>query len=373
MAATGLSVEAQAAPFASSPPRRVVVFVRGLNTRLDSDGSPGSGSLIGTLVEACEAERSDLVFGYVKKALVTRGVPCRSFINYSYDVHVGPRVVDGLFYPAPYGVEETGAHPIADLVDSLDRQLRVYQQRLLPAEALEFVLVGHSLGGVVALDYAQRVMEARETGGGLDQPNVVGVMTINSPVLGVSGEDHVHAMGPRHFGQWASSPVSPMRDFSRLLKSETAKGVLDRWGNPLWETLAHRLAGHGIRSYSIGNAYDCIWRPWACGIPRQWTGVDEATGEWLFDWDLDAGTPQPGGTQLLPGSDGVRIGSSLPAAGPGPCPSWVQDPVEGLSHLDTSPAAGVCIGNRHWAVMRDDPGNRVQEMAEWIKAVLSGP
>jgi pimeloyl-ACP methyl ester carboxylesterase len=329
--------------------------------------------LISAVVESCEAERADLVFGYVKKALVGHGFPCRSFVNYSYELRVGPRVENGLFYPAPYGVADTGAHPLPELVENLNRQLRGYAQRLMPGEPLEFVLVGHSLGGVIALDYAQKVMETRESGNAQDLPKVVAVVTINSPVLGVSREDYAHATGPFHFDRWAVSPVPQMRDFARLLKGETARGVLDRWENPSKENLAHRLATHGIRSFSIGNEHDCLWRPWACGIPRQWADDGEASGEWLFDWDLEAKTPQPGGTQLLPGSEGVPIGSGLPAAGLGPCAAWVQAPTDSASHLDASPVTGACIGNRHWAVMRDDPGNRVQEIAAWIHGVLTGP
>lgn len=342
-------------PGAPITPRRVVVFVPGIATDLTSNQ-------VNPLVDACESPSADPTFGFLKQDLVLNyGFTCADFLNYSYKP--GGDFRNGRFYPAPYQPVDTGQSLQRTSVPLLGSLLATYQQRIGTSQPVELIVVGHSLGGVIALDYARIVAVARQGGRGTSFPNVVAAMTIDSPILGISSADAAAAR--KLFRPFAQFPITQFTDFGRLISNSTAADeVIQRWDDSSWNDLAARLADQGILSYSIGNQYDCLWRPWECGIPREWSAQQK---QWLLNWDL-----QTRNTQRLPGSDGPDVLPGVPlqgVLGGGPCQAWVGGLTQKDAGLDTTIGNATCIRDRHSDVTKDKPGNWRPTLASWISTL----
>jgi CSLREA domain-containing protein len=355
-----------------TPPRRVVVFVRGINSCMNdcvvpADTTAFAGNFIDKIVDECTAPTADNTFGLLKNRLIQDGFAhdsCKNFLNYSYTGSAFFR--NGRFVPRAYSEDDTG-QSIVTSVAQLNAELTFYQQNIGAGEKPQFILVGHSLGGVIALHYAEDVMKAREAGAGSQYPNVIGVMTIDSPVRGISPTDYGRYIDLSHLGTWHASQSVLMNKLALLISTSTAAtDVVGRWNKQSeWGQLSRRLANNGILPYSTGNAYDCMWRPWECGIP----GEKDPGGQWqLLKWESQETGIQ---VQRLPGSDGPDILPILPAA-TFACSSvaftlWDGPLSDGTSKLGNSLDHGKCLANRHAAIIANSTENRNLDLSKWIK------
>ncbi len=134
-----------------------IIFLNGLGCRCD-----------GTLYE-------NMGFEDIRKQLVNSGYSYYDdrFLMYSY---TGGRMERGQWHPNKYTKKDTG-QPIALSVLNLENMMEEFSSAHPYAK---FVLIGHSLGGRVALDYAAAADASQ-------REMIKGVITLNSPLLGAAG------------------------------------------------------------------------------------------------------------------------------------------------------------------------------------------
>ncbi|KAB2951805.1 hypothetical protein F9B85_10970 [Heliorestis acidaminivorans] len=117
---------------------------------------------------------NNMGFHEIRKALTKVGYNLYDdrFLQYSY---LGGEIRKGIWHPRKYSPRDTG-QPMQVSVQALESMIEEFT--LLHEEA-QFLLVGHSLGGRIALDFVSRTNhENRE--------RIKGVVTLNSPLLGSS-------------------------------------------------------------------------------------------------------------------------------------------------------------------------------------------
>lgn len=94
------------------------------------------------------------------------------FLMYSY---TGGKVQQGQWYPNPYNPADTG-QPIQFSITHLKNMIEEFT---FHHPGARYLLVGHSLGGRIAFDYVTKYH--------LEKPGpVIGVVTLNSPLVGTS-------------------------------------------------------------------------------------------------------------------------------------------------------------------------------------------
>lgn len=92
------------------------------------------------------------------------------FLLYSY---VGGKIIDGKWYPEKYTAKDTG-----QAIDiSVERLEYLFEQFSSAHPEAKFILVGHSLGGRIALDFISTALPQY-------RQKVKGVITLNSPLMG---------------------------------------------------------------------------------------------------------------------------------------------------------------------------------------------
>ncbi|HXF52155.1 MAG TPA: alpha/beta fold hydrolase [Dehalococcoidia bacterium] len=236
-----------AAGYCPPPGERVVVFVQGLYTSLE-DGQTGVGPL---------GERR---FATLRQAFRDAGFPDERLLDFSY---AGGRVDDaGRWVPEDYGCLDTD-RPTEASVDRLDAMLRAYREAHPKAG---FVLVGHSLGGYIAFELAER--EAART----DKVGLSAVVTIDAPLLGASADKQVVLDLVECDGKTYAAGADLVR-----LASDPAAQEAQR-------AAARAIRADAIRLATIGNANDCLYYPTPCGLPGPF--VDDRATQTLEGADL---------------------------------------------------------------------------------------
>ena len=212
----------------NEPGTRVVIFVQGLYTTLDEEG---------TQTSFVEEHR----FQTLKASFVEAGYKPEQLLDYSY---AGGAVTnDGVWQPKPYRCALTD-RPAMDSVLVLESMIRDYRERHPKAKV---TLVGHSLGGYIAF-----LAGAREAGRGDGQRiGIDGVVTLDAPLSGASADKKV------------------ILDLIPCEKTYVAGGELlalrNDPGTPAQRAAqATAMAGAGIRLATLGNLRDCLLRTTVC-------------------------------------------------------------------------------------------------------------
>ncbi len=232
----------------SPAPHKVVILVAGLGSSLTAAAASGpcSGSSSWQAIDA---------------ALAADGFSCADTLVYSY---TGSTIdASGTWRPAPYSCYDTGDH-VATSVGELFTLMTTYRVNHPDAQ---FVLIGHSLGGLLALE-ASAEMPAG---------SISSVVTIDSPLKGASR---------RNLEQFTRlvQPFIAYAGCSKVLWDSDAARDIATLHNRKTRQKASRAAtaivqggrGKGFRYMTIGNASDCLWKPVACKIRGKW-GNDSGT------------------------------------------------------------------------------------------------
>jgi len=207
---------------------RVVVFVQGIYTTYDADGTQGT---------ALEPHRFDTI----KAAFVRAGYAPDDLLDFSYDG--GTVAGDGKWRPSSYPCEATD-RPAATNVATLEKMLRDYRAKHPKAH---FALVGHSLGGYVAFLAGARDA-TRPKGQRLEIDSVV---TLDAPLLGASADkktildfvpcEKTYQAGGELVAQDADPNIADIRLFQAVT-----------------------MQGDGVRLATLGNLNDCLWATARC-------------------------------------------------------------------------------------------------------------
>lgn len=226
---------------------RVVVFVQGLYTYLNEDGTQG------TSVE-------DHRFDRMKGAFLEKGYTADDLLDFSYNG--GTVTDDGVWQPNDYPCEATD-RPSATSVARLEEMLAAYREKHPKAH---FTLVGHSLGGYIAFLAASR----DATRSAEERLEIDGVVTLDAPLNGVSADKKL------------------VIDLIPCAKTFQAGGelVADR-ANPdivaLRQQQVEAMRQSGMRVATIGNTRDCLYNTRVCtGLPL----VDDSATQFIENADL---------------------------------------------------------------------------------------
>lgn len=229
---------------APSPPHKVVIFVSGLGS-----------SLTATTASGLCSSAPESSFGAIGAALAGDGFTCADSLLYSYTG--GTVDSSGVWHPTPYGCYDTGNH-VATSVGKLVALMTTY--RTVHPNA-QFVLIGHSLGGLIALDASAKMPVGA----------ILRVVTIDSPLQKVSRHNlkqFTQLVAPfiAYAGcskvLWdsdAARDIATIHNHQTRLKAKGAAAAIVRKGHK-----------RGVRYMTVGNASDCLWKPSACKIGGTW-------------------------------------------------------------------------------------------------------
>ena len=207
----------------------------GLQTRLNTEQFPwerAAGDVYVVLAGGYGGGASP--FDALVAALADRGWRGDHILPFSY---AGGTVGGGAWRPAPYGCEATGA-PLAGSAALLAKMLADHGAAHPGAR---YVVVGHSLGGLVGWTYLQGLRAS-----GAPSP-LVGLVTVDAPLRGVSAEKRLAAM----LGG-CGGPV--LDDFGRLYADAAGLAAV-------WADLAGWARGRGVAVTTIGSDGDCLYAP----------------------------------------------------------------------------------------------------------------
>jgi pimeloyl-ACP methyl ester carboxylesterase len=222
------------AGYCPPPGERVIVFVQGLYTELQ-DGRTGLGPL------------GEHRFATLRQAFRNAGFPDERLLDFSYEG--GAADESGRWIPEDYDCLDTD-RPVTDSVDRLDAMLRTYRAAHPRAG---FVLVGHSLGGYIAFELAEREAARR------DKVGLSAVVTIDAPLLGASADKRAVLDLVACDGKTYAAGAD-------LVRLATGPGLRDAQLEA-----AAAIRADGIRLATLGNASDCLYYPAPCGLPGEFT------------------------------------------------------------------------------------------------------
>ncbi|MDO7788531.1 PGAP1-like alpha/beta domain-containing protein [Desulforamulus aquiferis] len=123
----------------------------------------------------CDGTRyNDMGFEVIRRNMARAGFTFTDnrFLLYSY---TGGKVERGRWYPNKYESKDTG-QPLQISVKNLELLVREYSSSHPKAS---FILIGHSLGGRIAMDFVSSTSEEM-------RKKIGGVVTLNSPLSGAS-------------------------------------------------------------------------------------------------------------------------------------------------------------------------------------------
>jgi hypothetical protein len=246
-------------PPSGPPPRKKVVFLAGVCSSRPDGTQPYAYDFIQlqTLLRNNLGYRDDdfLLYSYNGGSVTAEG---RWHHNaYGRDVPVRR---DFTMRRAPEGSREVS--PLQALHDQLLVEYRLRHPNTT------FVLVGHSLGGVVAMEEVRQVVDSADYEPGL----LSTVITLDSPLRGVTKD--VGAAG--YVGSYID-----------LVEPCVVRGVAS--GRLVWRHLtepeselqgvADRAGAKGVAVVTIGNDRGCLFEPRYCGVPV----AGDIQTQWIFD------------------------------------------------------------------------------------------
>lgn len=169
----------------------------------------------------------------------------------------------GAWHPSPFSCYDTGNHVSAS-VTNLVTLMNSYRTAHPDAQ---FVLIGHSLGGAIALQASAQMPASA----------ISSVVTIDSPLAGASRSNLKHftkLVGPYAALAGCSSVLwnsDAVRDIATLHNKATRQQARNAAAS-----IVKAGQGKGFRYMTVGNKSDCLWKPAACKIRGSWSD-DSAT------------------------------------------------------------------------------------------------
>jgi pimeloyl-ACP methyl ester carboxylesterase len=225
------------------PGTRVVIFVQGIYTTLDEDGTQTSFA-------------EDHRFETLKEAFVAAEYKPEQLLDYSYNGGDVDR--DGVWTPEPYECAITD-RPIIDSVQLLEKMVRDYRKEHPDAHV---TLVGHSLGGYIAFEAGVReAARSKDARIGID-----GVVTIDAPLLGVSADKKTII------------DLAIPCDKTYLAGAELVVARGDASTPARRAEQARAMAAAGVRLATIGNKNDCLWNTAYC-LGGTW--IDDSPSQYV--------------------------------------------------------------------------------------------
>lgn len=229
------------------PGTRVVIFVQGLYTTLDEDGTQTSFA-------------EDHRFQALKQAFLDAKYKPAQLLDYSYNGGAVNRT--GAWTPEHYGCDVTD-RPALESVALLEDMVRAYRDEHPKAH---ITLVGHSLGGYIIFLAAARDA-ARDEG---DRIGIDGVVTLDAPLHGASADKKVIVdLIPCDKTYIAGAELVALRADASTAATRAAQ--------------AQAMAGAGVRLATLGNLNDCFWNTAKC-IGGTW--VDDSTSQYVEGAEL---------------------------------------------------------------------------------------
>ncbi len=205
------------------PGSRVVIFVQGVYTGLDENGTQDVG------VE-------DHAFDALKAAFRRAGYNDAQLLDFSY---VGGVVDDdGLWHPNPYGCEITD-RPSDENLRVLESMLRDYRAKHPQAD---FTLIGHSLGGY--LSFLEGVRDSQRPVG--ERLGIDVILTLQAPLKGVSADKQIALDTAVHCSKTYASVAEIVADKTPGIAALRA-------------SQAEVMRAVGIRLATLGNNNDCLY------------------------------------------------------------------------------------------------------------------
>lgn len=251
-------------PPPSSTVQHVIVLVAGLNTAVNShctettqtfEHTSANEKSIANMLNINTGSQNPYADGCDGQNVSFWSQPA-SIAQFSYKGGAMDTANRGFWQPNGYGCSDVDNLSLMDDVTTFDTMLKAYQTQYPNAT---FTLVGHSLGGLVALQAAYDY-EIR-----LKQHVIDRVMTIDSPLNGVSG----NALQPiaNFIGQLACKSGSVENDLVTLGKAfnnafDSTTGFScpkDGSQSMLSECKAQALLAAGVSVDVLGNAQDTLY------------------------------------------------------------------------------------------------------------------
>jgi pimeloyl-ACP methyl ester carboxylesterase len=297
--------------------REVVVFLEGL-------GSDLTQTEMDRIKESCY---ENSLFASIK--LTLNNFECNDFLHYSYmGGFVDEKDVNREWHPYPYLCNQTGQSLTAS-IKQLRTMLGDYRREHTEiGEAVQFVLIGHDVGGVIALETTKFIGQDP----GLPKGSIAAVVTIDSPLNHTSAKNledlrlieqklvltKLASCGKRHIivGESIAYP-------GLLLYSDVAKELADVTDanrehiREDKEKLVSAAQKNGVKFMTIGNDDDCLWFLEHCELARSWQYLNlSLPGKWIDDrstmWIANADYKSSHPKNLYPlGKQGCDLSGSL--------------------------------------------------------------
>jgi len=232
---------------------------------------------------------------------VSQIYPNAEFVSYSYNGPTGKGKIK--YAPRVYDCFDTTQRTLPEDIASLDDQI----QSIVAREPQSPIyLVGHSLGGVIAYGYLGALEET-----GIVKPlphhNIAGVITLDSPIGGVSGNADYQQRSIDYLAAACRTVVvaSPaLVDLANIFASLPTNGDPQPRGghasvlaasfpdastipNPPTpnELIAQDAASQNIDVLTIGNWNDLLWQPGNCGLDV----IQFVATQWVRDLGNNSG------------------------------------------------------------------------------------
>jgi pimeloyl-ACP methyl ester carboxylesterase len=292
--------------------KKVVILFQGINT-----------SLINCASGACEpgdagGRRSPETFADLRALLELQGFEeGESVFWYSYE---GGTATNGRWLPREYRCGDTANR----YEDSLAELRFMLNQLGSQIDNADFYLVGHSQGGLIALQALAYLGDLRP------DDRIRGVFTLDSPL---GGSPASHANIADLFTCWGNPAKRELVDLFRTGmergRPSPAQGsramplcrLLGVCTNPSLTgiatnfALAQRAMQNGVAVFTFGNRSDAIFRPSMCGFPGLPNNIEsqriEGTGGGFIDVDVGVGLCLTANHSVIQSAAASRVSDAI--------------------------------------------------------------
>lgn len=249
------------------------------------------------------------------KSTIKGEFPNAQFLTYSY---AGPKSKNNAT-PQPYTCAFTLENPLSTDIQLLDKQI---QAALASQPNADIYLVAHSMGGIVAYGYLAALEETTGIVTPLPQANLKGVITLDSPLGGISSNStyfsnaitFYEANCPGFNSQIPTALLNMSTIFdSTTLSTPPDSSAPDPQGAqasilsipfsrvtipqpyPSNQKVAEDAQLKGVSLLSVGNTNDLLWMPSTCFANQQdFTSTqwleDEGSGSGIYGRDFTSGS-----------------------------------------------------------------------------------